>query len=39
VQVQAQAAPVVASVKPGQSAQLTKAGWVIPATYGSPVKA
>lgn len=33
-------APVVAApVTPGKTAQLSKAGWVVPASYGSPVKA
>jgi len=28
----------VATLQPGQSAKLTGSGWVVPATYGSPIK-
>lgn len=39
-QVAKAVAPAVsASVAPGKTAQLSPHGWVVPATYGSPVKA
>ena len=38
-EVAAVAAPAAATVTPGKSAHLSKAGWVVPAAYGSPAKA
>lgn len=38
-EVAAVSAPAAAPATPGKTAQLSKAGWVVPASYGSPVKA